>query len=47
MDPETSLNETPVNRSGQRGNWGKRTMMVAWLVEFGWEGLVLEVSFPP
>lgn len=35
MDPETSLNETAVNRSDQRGNWGKRMMMVAWLVVFG------------
>lgn len=46
MAPKTSLNETAVNRSGQRGNWGKRTMMVAWLVEFGWEAFVLEVYFP-
>lgn len=26
MDPETSLNETAANCSGQRGKWGKRTM---------------------
>lgn len=49
MDPETSLNETAANCSGQRGKWGKRTMRQracrVWVEGFCFRALIKDLFF--